>query len=149
MDEELEESEEVYIPEMESPLAPAAPLCNEMLGVAIEALHLDPDYLDFFKKNILSDLEEFCSLPTKQKLKEYSIMLQKQYVASDTSEISEINVKRILTAVVPKLINENQELQNSNPDKSIVTKSDENIVKYFTGAMLRGGLKKFHNEEKS
>ena len=59
MDEELEESDEVYIPEMESPLAPAAPLCNEMLEVAIEALHLAPDYLDFFKKNILSDLEEF------------------------------------------------------------------------------------------
>ena len=64
-------------------------------------------------------------------------MLQKQYVASDTSEISEINVKRILTAVVPKLINEKQELQNSNPDKSIVTESDENIVKYLAGAVLR------------
>ena len=76
-------------------------------------------------------------------------MLQKQYVASDTSETSEINVKRILTAVVPKLINENQELQNSNPDKSIVTESDETIVKYLAGAVLRWALKKFHNEEKS
>ena len=76
-------------------------------------------------------------------------MLQKQYAASDISEISEINVKRILTAVVPKLINENQELQNSNPDKSMVTESDENIVKYLAGAVLRWGLKKFHNEEKS
>ena len=96
MDEELEESDEVYIPEMESPLAPATPLCNEMLGAAIEALHLALDYLDFFKKNILSDLEKFCGLPTEQKLKEYSIMLQKQCVASDTSEISEINVKNQL-----------------------------------------------------
>ena len=69
MDEELEESDEIYIPEIESPLAPATPLCNEMLGVAIEALHLAPDYLDFLKRTFYQIWKNFVACQLSKNLK--------------------------------------------------------------------------------
>ena len=113
----------------------------------VEDLELTPNYSDFFIKNVVPDLENFCTLSHQEKLKKYSFMLQKQYTTSTNPEISEIYVKRILAAKIPKLIKENETETSTN--SALFTDSDIHAVKYLAGAVLRWGLNKFNSKERS
>ena len=77
----------------------------------------------------------------KEKFQKYDFVLQKPYASLDDS-IEEINIKRVIKALVPKLFfNEHNTIVEDN--NLHISKTDKDIVQYLAGASLRWGIKKF------
>ena len=118
---------------------------DEVIADTVEALGLPKTYSSFFKSKVLPDLNYIDCMSDKEKFQKYAFVLQKPYASLDYS-IEEINIKRVIKTLVPKLFfNEHSTIAEDN--NLHISKTDKDIVQYLAGASLRWGIKKFPEVE--
>lgn len=119
---------------------------SDVILQSIEKLNLDDEYHSFFMSNVYADIEDIGHASPLEGLKKYSSVLQKHYTFGSSS-VTEVNIKRIIKDVVPKMFS--LSLFQIESDKENVTGDDQNIVQYLSGAVLKWGIRALPEEGKN
>ena len=117
---------------------------EDIINEAVEALSLPHSYKTFFLRHVCPDLKDLNYVDQKEKFRKYACLLQKEYPC--TSEIQEIHIRRIIKHVVPNIFLQVADTEE-NQAMLHVTKTDEDIVQYLCGAILKWGITKLPKKE--
>ena len=101
----------------------------------------------FFMDHVVPDIELFIYKTGQTRLKMYATTLQKFYTSG--TNLQEADIKRILKAVVTKILSKIDVLDGKFSQEVFLTDTDKSIVFYLAGAVLKWGITKFKGEERS
>ena len=96
---------------------------------------------------VVADIELFIYKTGRTRLKTYATTLQKFYTSG--MNLQEADIKRILKAVVTKILSKIDVSDGKISQEVFLTDTDKSIVFYLAGAVLKWGITKFKGEERS
>ena len=117
---------------------------EDIINEAVEALSLPHSYKTFFLRHVCPDLKDLNCVDQREKFRKYACLLQKEYPS--TSEIQEIHIRRIIKHMVPNIFLQVADTEE-NQAMLHITKTDEDIVQYLCGAILKWGIIKLPKKE--